>query len=90
MNLRHGAALALAGWYLILPPYVRPYRDSDLRVPLSRWKLIERFDTAAACEDYLVEMKDDPEFEGLQKMRKMGIAPLALHVARCIFSDVRT
>jgi hypothetical protein len=35
-------------------------------------------------------MKDHPEFEGLEKMRKMGIGLFALKVARCIFSDVRT
>jgi hypothetical protein len=90
MNLGHAAGLTLMGWYLIVPPYVRPYRDSDLRAPLSQWKIVERFDTATACKDYLQETEDDPEFEGLEKVRKMGIAPVALNVARCIFSDVRT
>ena len=61
----------------------------DLRVPLSQRKIVGRFDTATACKDHLQETKDDPEFEGLEKVRKMGIAPLALNVARCIFSDVR-
>jgi hypothetical protein len=59
-------------------------------VPVSQWKIVQRFDTGTACEDYLQERKDHPEFEGLEKMRKMGIGLFALKVARCIFSDVRT
>jgi hypothetical protein len=61
-----------------------------LRVPLSQWKMVEDFDTAIACKDYLQEMKEEPEAEGLQKLRNMGIPMSALTVAKCIFSDVRT
>ena len=49
MNLRHTAALALAGWYLMGPPM-----NSDLKVddsaPISQWKIMLSFDTAAECE----------------------------------------
>jgi hypothetical protein len=61
MNLRQAAALTLMGWYLMVPPYVWPYSQRDLRVPVSQWKLVQRFDTVTACEGYLQEMKEDPE-----------------------------
>ena len=89
MNLRHAAALALMGWYLTVPPTVGPYRRLDLRVPVSQWKVVQRFDTATTCEGYLQEMKENPEAEGLQKLRNMGIPTSGLTVARCVFSDIR-
>ena len=90
MSLRHSAALALMGWYLMVPPYVWPYKQRDLTVPISQWKIVACFDTSNLCEDYLQEMKDDPGAEGLKRMGEMGIGLFALKVARCIFSDVRT
>ena len=90
MKLHRASALVLMGWYLIVPPYVWPYNQHDLRVELPQWKIVEGFDTATLCEGYLQEMKDNPEAEGLRKMGEMGIGLFALKVARCIFSDVRT
>lgn len=72
-----------------MPPYVWPYNQRDLRVPVSQWKIVQNFDTGTACESYLQEMKDDPGAEGLKRMGEMGIGLFALKVARCIFSDVR-
>jgi hypothetical protein len=56
MKLRHAAALALVGWYLMAPP-VTPCPDDcgadhqhvDTAAPLSKWKMIESFDTAEGC-----------------------------------------
>ena len=100
MKIRHAAAFALMGWYLIVPPYVLPHiNERELWAPVSQWKIIEHFDTATACEGYLQEMKEDPgalhgeysiaskfKMEGLKKM-EMGIGLFALKYARCIFSD---
>jgi hypothetical protein len=49
MNLRHTAALALAGWYLMIPPI---YDDNriHLEAPLSQWTVIKSFDSAKECE----------------------------------------
>jgi hypothetical protein len=49
MNLRHAAALALVGWYLIMPPrsVMRGFCNDD--APLQLWKIVESFDTAAEC-----------------------------------------
>jgi hypothetical protein len=54
MSLRHAAALALAGWYFMIPKMVPdpkggvPYADTT--VPLSQWSIEQSFDTATECE----------------------------------------
>jgi hypothetical protein len=51
MNPRHAVALALVGWYLMIPPLPQ---DSSLLAdptpPLSVWYLEQSFDTAKECE----------------------------------------
>ncbi len=49
MKLRHAAALALVGWYLMMPPLKGKSVVAD--APLSAWKIVDRFDTAADCEN---------------------------------------
>ncbi len=49
MNLRHTAALALVGWYLMVPPAIGP----DL--PIAKWTHTASYDTAAECEKGRVE-----------------------------------
>jgi hypothetical protein len=45
---RRAAALALVGWYLMLPLV----RDGKVRdIPISEWVHIDSFDTAAECRD---------------------------------------
>jgi hypothetical protein len=51
LNLRHAAALALWGWYLMGPPstlksYTNPV---DKIQPLSRWQKVRRFDSEHDC-----------------------------------------
>lgn len=49
MKPRHAAALALVGWYLMMPPVT-----SDGRIqkdaPLSRWYIFSNFETKEECE----------------------------------------
>jgi hypothetical protein len=42
MNLRHAAALALVGWYLMVPP--TPWNPK-----ISTWTIWNSYDTAAQC-----------------------------------------
>ena len=49
MKLRHAAALALVGWYLMTPPFVN--NRADLNTPLSRWTILGSFDSAEKCEE---------------------------------------
>jgi hypothetical protein len=53
MKLRHAAALALMGWYLIDPPFVRlpnGQYDAKTDAPLSEWLHVASFDEASLCE----------------------------------------
>jgi len=49
MTTRHAAALALLGWYLMMPP-----RDTkgvlQLHSPLRKWKRAASYKTANECE----------------------------------------
>ncbi len=48
MNLRHAAALALAGWYLMIPPFSRePLSFKNL--PVSKWSIYRRYNTPDEC-----------------------------------------
>jgi hypothetical protein len=50
MKPRHAAALALVGWYLVLPPkeglIVKP------AAPMRDWKIEQSFKTIRECEDF--------------------------------------
>jgi hypothetical protein len=51
MNLRHAAALALVGWYFMIPPPLpSPATGMDVHAPLSRWVRARSVDTADDCE----------------------------------------
>lgn len=63
MNARHAAALALVGWYLMVPPFKpndmhRPSftlrsleaRILNLDAPLSKWEIYVPSDSADECE----------------------------------------
>jgi hypothetical protein len=54
MNLRHAAALALVGWYLLMPPIVMEGEKAkvDGRVPLSQLYHDDRvYQTESECEE---------------------------------------
>jgi len=48
IKLRHAAALALAGWYLMVPASL-PNGQPDVLAPLSRWKMDGSYDTVQDC-----------------------------------------
>ena len=54
MNARHAAALALAGWYLMVPPPVGT-KGYDTKAPLSKWKILLSLDTVADCQAFLID-----------------------------------
>jgi len=49
MKPRHAAAVALVGWYLIVPP---AQNDNDVRynAPISQWTIEHVFDSAVECD----------------------------------------
>ena len=50
MKLRHAAALALAGWYLMLGAPTGKMGIRDYSAPVSKWEQMGGYDTAAECE----------------------------------------
>ena len=53
MNTRHAGALALVGWYLMVPPLGSDFKYND-DAPLRLWKIDQSFDTAAQCREMKV------------------------------------
>jgi hypothetical protein len=52
MKLRHAAALALAGWYLLVPPVLRApdgHARANPAAPLSKWKFFGVYPTEEEC-----------------------------------------
>lgn len=79
MKAQHAAALALVGWYLILPP-IKPtsanvHRSTggawatDVRAKLKDWQIVEGFDDAADCEIARDEAIEDSQ----SKVRKPSL-----------------
>jgi hypothetical protein len=53
MNVRHAAALALVGWYLMVPPMhdAKWYGvERAAKFPVSRWEPLPSYDSALECE----------------------------------------
>jgi len=100
MNLGHAAALALVGWYLMVPS---PYYENSPgkrglfytpRLPLSEWTAQASFDSADDCEKVKSAMiksteKDLPR----RSMRDINAASVDARVAilyleaQCVASD---
>jgi hypothetical protein len=56
MKLRHAAALALVGWFLMMPPLLK--KSVDLTAPFSRWVTVNSYDTSKQCEDEKASIQD--------------------------------
>jgi hypothetical protein len=66
MNLRHAAALALVGWYLMLPPTKHPWsrdlwrwwtgssnpivKECNLDAPFLEWEESKEYESLSACQ----------------------------------------
>ena len=95
MNLRHAAALALVGWYLMQPPSNSGGRP-DSKAPLSQWqesgafdsadeRSKERFDTIKMYEKTLADAQESKASHDSLDMLQNGL--LAFWNAQCIASD---
>ena len=55
MTIRHAAALALVGWYLLIPPVFSPMGNhprafNDLNASLNKWDIWASFESSTSCE----------------------------------------
>ena len=88
MNLRHAAALALVGWYLMIPPPMDLSDGSvvpDLSAPLSRWLAREPFRTADDCTAELEVMR--LRGEQVRREEHYPRSDLYEYTSRCVRSD---
>ena len=49
MRFQHAAALALVGWYLMVPPFSGTNVSYDK--PLSDWQPVDKYSTKTECEE---------------------------------------
>ncbi|HZO80127.1 MAG TPA: hypothetical protein VFB33_00400 [Candidatus Binataceae bacterium] len=87
MKLCSAAALALAAWYLVAPPFTSDGVNSSL--PLAQWQQMAAFGTTAECEAYAASLKKysaerasqnkDPRYQDMLKYAAQSIAG-----ARCV------
>ena len=77
MKFRDAAALALVGWYLMMPPKL------DNGPPNKQWSILQSFDTGKECERAAGKLRAQLE-SGLKPMPLDEARPL---FAQCIKSD---
>jgi hypothetical protein len=56
MNPRHAAALALVGWYLMVPPSPNGIFPNE-KAPLSEWVIITGADSAYECRELEIALQ---------------------------------
>ena len=94
---RHLAALALVGWYLMMPPdSPKIPHDVDPDIPISRWINVTGFDTEDSCEKALTDLQNSEQdpitLDKTGKLKRLDKHDAALGKARainaaCIESD---
>jgi hypothetical protein len=73
MKPRHAVALALVGWYLMMPPPLYHHGGKETVAPLSEWKVIDKFASKGECEEARSKL-----------IERMGTS---IKSANCISSD---
>jgi hypothetical protein len=88
MKLRHAAALALVGWYLMAPPIAKNFQ-SVLQAPLSRWSIEAGFDSADACNQAKFAVTQGRAVSKLPNLPANARATIstAHRMSQCIASD---
>jgi hypothetical protein len=86
MKPRHAAALALVGWYLMVPPISNG--TPAIAAPLSRWEIQESYDTAVECQSnlYLVVKQALTDLQKPMIQDKKNLV-LQFSSATCVASD---
>jgi hypothetical protein len=94
---RHLAALALVGWYLMMPPdSPKIPHDVDSDIPLVRWIVVTSFDTEDSCEKALTDLQNNEQdpitLDKTGKLKRLQKNDAALGKARsinaaCVASD---
>lgn len=84
MTLRLASVLMFVGWYLMIAPLSHSELDED--APLSKWKLLDNFNSASECKRAY-----DADFDYRKLKQRSPTAPeiwlLAVAGVHCIASD---
>jgi hypothetical protein len=90
VSFRHAAALALAGWYLLMPPFTSEGTSPvDRAAPYSNWLQIASYATAAECRKAKQDASDAAKDEEACSSTVKLEAYLCLRkmAAVCVSSD---
>jgi hypothetical protein len=103
MTLRHAAAVALVGWYLMVPPLLPPSASRDRwavnsGAPLGQWETLSSHDTADACTSAAVEYRTYIQTQRRKNLAKYHVQPrdedgnvaaadLANSLSQCVATD---
>jgi hypothetical protein len=80
MNRRHAAALALVGWYLMMPSSLS---QNGQIAALSHWTTLSRFEAKRDCEAKRLKQTNlDPSLGAYG-----GLPPEEVYDAQCIATD---
>ncbi len=87
----HAAALALVGWYLMVPNVIETVGgyQADFNCPLSRWAVNSVFDSASECDP----IQGGVVLKGQRDMKKAPVQSMdwaiaqSLTQAQCIETD---
>jgi hypothetical protein len=82
MQAWHVAALALLGWYLIVPPMTGLGGGPDLQAPFNKWHIRASFDSARACNHVYLE-----ELDRIWKSKADAKQRIQIQNAQCIATD---
>jgi hypothetical protein len=88
MKTRHAVALALVGWYLMVPPTgydAHGIVEAKVDTPLSKWQSWGSFDSGSACDAELAQIRQKSK-ENPVETRHHG---QQVRSAVCIASDDR-
>jgi hypothetical protein len=81
---RHLTALALVGWYLMIPPSTLP-PGGAYKEPLRKWRIVQGFDTADDCQDFLGTFSEDSQQK--QALNMLEPAYRDYMFAECVATD---
>jgi hypothetical protein len=97
LKSRHLAALAIVGWFLMMPPdSAKIPHDVDSDTPISRWIVVTSFDTEDNCEKALTDLQNSQQdpvtLDKTGKLKRLQKNDAALGKARavnaaCLASD---
>jgi len=87
MNPRHAAALALVGWYLMLPPSTSMY-TFDAKAPISKWIDFMTYDSSLQCEAALTDYRNKVNRNAFGVLPPIAAEMIAeFRVAQCVSID---